>query len=272
MNKVFCPEEFFADYWRKKPLFIKGGAEAFLGLQWKVEDFDDALEKAVSSNAPIKQREGEVTFVENISKYNPKLESRISYFSQLFGLPTVWFDSIRTYSDSGIGEHFDHSDNFVINMQGTKQWKLASPSYLAKTDIAKRMMNIPGIGAQELPEDEYLHFTLESGDLLYLPLFWLHSGVSEGPSLSLSLVCPAISLYSLVAPLLTRIMRNKMMGYEPIPTLHSYLTGQQKIEEFDSILNSAKKLVQSACSNEITEDLENMLTEMILNKGFAKPQ
>jgi 50S ribosomal protein L16 3-hydroxylase len=140
----------------------------------------------------------------------------------------VWFDAIRTYDRSGIGAHFDHSDNIVLQQSGTKEWSVSSPEHIPRADIARRMMNVSGVGGRELPAEGVLRFTLQPGDLLYLPLFWVHSGVSLAESLSISVVCPSVSLHRAVLPLLAEAARGHALGHQPIPAFHAYLPAEER--------------------------------------------
>ena len=266
----FNPAQFFAEYWRKKPLMIKGGVNSFLGKLWTREEFDAALIKAREAGAPIKERAGEVTFIEGVSRYDQYLGERTSYFARLFGVPSVWFDTIATHSVSGIGEHFDHSDNFVLNIEGVKRWTVAPPDSIGELSIAKRMMNVAGSGAQDLPKEGCLHFTLGPGDILYLPLFWIHSGVSEGSSLSVSLVAPAISLYSIVASPIIRLMKSRLMGADPIPALHSYLSTEERAQGLADITERTRRLLTELKADTFLRDLEAIQREVVLQEAVTE--
>lgn len=105
----FDPELFFSSYWRKHPVLVRSGAEAFAGRRWSVGDFDMWLTAARAGGAAVMERAGEVTFIENVSAVDQDLADRAAGLGRTFGAPRVWFDSIRTYaSPSGIVAHFDH--------------------------------------------------------------------------------------------------------------------------------------------------------------------
>lgn len=246
----FDADVFFASYWRQRPLFVRGGAAQLMdGMRWSDEDFDTAKAAAVARGHEIREREGEVAFIEGVSAFNAELAEFAARFSATFGAPKAWFDTIRTYAASGIGAHFDHSDNFVLQQNGVKDWYLASPTNIEQGDIARRMMNLPGVGSHQLPEGERLHFVVEPGDLLYIPLFWLHSGVSRAESLSLSLVCPAVSLYTAVAPFVAQAMKTNALGYQPIPAFHAGLSDAER-EAAAAKLRTATQVMLSRLSRQ----------------------
>lgn len=241
-RETFDFEVFFAEHWRKRPMFVRDGAKELLGHTWTDADFDQARAAARADGETVSERDGEVSFIEAASRYDDRLTELADELAGVFGAPRTWFDAIRTYSSSGIGAHFDHSDNFVLQQSGTKEWRLAPPTHIDQADIVKRMAGVPGVGGHEMPEDDSLHFTVEPGDLLYIPLFWLHSGVSHEASLSLSLVCPAVSLQAAVLPLLARIAKSRAIGYQPVPALHSYLSDEER-RTAETTLQAATKVL-----------------------------
>lgn len=215
----FNLEKFRNDHWRKRPLFIKGGAEMLLRERFSYRDFDKVADNLRDKTPDVlRERSGEVTFIEAVSRYFPNLTDAQTGLSQLLGFKGGWFDGVRTYSQSGIGSHYDHSDNFVLQQQGTKIWKVAPPAQIPTKERACRMLNIGEFGAFEIDDSVAETFVLEPGDLLYLPLFWLHSGVSTGPSLSLSLVCPAEPMQTLVLRATRSVMSRHLLGHQPVPT------------------------------------------------------
>jgi 50S ribosomal protein L16 3-hydroxylase len=252
VRENFDLETFFSTYWRKQPLFVPGGAAALIDGSWSEAEFQAALAAARSEDAAaVKERAGDVVFVEKVSRFDQRLRGLIAGLAEVFGAPRTWFDAIRTYSASGIGAHFDHSDNFVLQQSGVKEWSLSAPRHIAKADIARRMMNLPGVGAHELPEDDHLTFTVTPGDLLYIPLFWLHSGVSHADSLSVSLVCPALSLQSAVLPALTRVVRSQALGHQPLPAYHAGLTAEQKAKAAAAVAAATRAMLRRMSDDDL---------------------
>ncbi|AJE87489.1 VldL [Streptomyces albus] len=260
----FDPEVFFAEHWRKKPLYVQGGAADFLRRSWTPQDFGAALRAAREADHTVLEREGEVAFVEKVSLFDADLAERAEEFGRFFGVPETWFDSVATYSPSGIGDHFDHSDNFVLQQEGVKEWSLASPSHLPKTEIARRMMNLPGVGGYDLPTHDRAEFVLEPGDLLYIPLLWLHSGVSRASSLSLSLVFPAVSLYSAVVPLLGQVLRGRALGHQPLPAFHSGLSDDERRRAVEAVRTATAALIGRMADEEIVDAVHELQKQWLL--------
>jgi 50S ribosomal protein L16 3-hydroxylase len=250
-------EEFLRTYWRKKPLFVKNGAKDILGLVVTENAFDHVVrELKVTGAGYIKESKDKVTFVENLSAHMPDLRRLADRYANLFGAPTAWFDGVRTYSDSGIGAHFDHSDNFVLQQTGVKHWTLAPPDTLKKADVARRMLNAPGVGSAPISQNDSISFELQPGDLLYLPLLWVHSGVSIGESLSVSLVCPAVSFQSLLLKGLQQVMLDQLIGHQPVPSLQPFLTTDER-DHYSKTLQSVTRTLLNKISS---EGIVNMIT------------
>jgi 50S ribosomal protein L16 3-hydroxylase len=270
-EKSYDQQRFFAEYWRRKPMFIRGGAVEFLGRVFGNEDFDAAYATAAGSGELVKEVPGEVTFLENVSAHVPDLRERAERFSGEFAAPRAWFDAIRTYAPSGIGAHFDHSDNFVLQQNGVKHWTLAAPTNISRGDLAKRMLNLPGVGAHDIPQGEGEQFVLEPGDLLYIPLFWLHHGVSEAASLSISLVCPAVSLYSAVVPFLNQAIKRRGLGHQPIPALHAHLSPEERGAALSEVRRATIELLQRMSDEETARMVESMQDKHLLSGAVSRP-
>ena len=267
---VFDPETFFREHWRRKPLYVPGGGRALVDRRWTTADFDAARFRMMEDDQ-VMERPGEVIFIEDVSRFDDDLAARARQLAHFFGAPQVWFDAIRTYDRSGIGAHFDHSDNIVLQQSGTKEWSVASPQHIPRADIARRMMNVPGVGGRELPADGVLRFTLEPGDLLYLPLFWLHSGTSRAESLSISVVCPSVPLHRAVLPLLAEAAHGQALGHQPIPAFHAYLPADERAAAARRLREATGALLRRLSDDELVDAVHALQTRRLpgLDGGAA---
>jgi HEXXH motif-containing protein len=184
-------EDFLRRYWRRRPLHVRGGAQAFLGAQLTAADFERLVDRVdVTAPETIARDGDDVTFVQQVDRASPSLAARAKAIGEALGGSSAWIDGVLACDGRSIGCHYDHSDNFVVQQEGVKVWRLHDPSIIPVAELARRLRNEPGLGAMYLPDD-HEEFVVEPGDVLYIPLFWVHHGVSRGPSLSLSAVFEA---------------------------------------------------------------------------------
>ena len=265
MTPIEDMQQFFQSHWRRSPLRVEGGAAAMLSRPWDESEFARARVLAEArADVSIQEVPGEVTFIERVSAVDERLAERAAELGRAFGSCGAWFDCSKTHQVSGIGSHFDHSDNFVLQQAGVKEWRLADPKTLTREQLVRRMVG-GGSGAQELPGEGWLSFTLQPGDMLYIPLFWIHSGVSRGVSLSLSLVCPAISLQALALQALSRVLRSTGAGYQPAPALSEHMSDEQRAACEEAASDSLRALLRHASSEDFLAKVD---TE---RKRIARP-
>lgn len=243
--------EFFDCHWRRKPLHVPGGARALVVQTFDTPKFEK-LQKTLSAQNSDGMRSNEdgVVFIEAIDRADPTLRHTAAKCADLFGLPAAWFDSVRTYHASeGIGSHFDHSDNFVLQQEGTKTWRLSPPEHLLRADRARRMLGDPQVGGAEIHSASAVEIVLNPGDLLYVPLFWVHEGISDGPSLSLSLVCPAIAFRSAFMQGLEWELKRQGLGWEPAPAFPALASETPSHRQIELLARASKHLLTRACEN-----------------------
>ncbi|MFJ5101877.1 cupin domain-containing protein [Streptomyces sp. NPDC088554] len=82
----------------------------------------------------------------------------------------------------GFGVHWDDHDVIVVQLDGSKRWKLYGPTRIAPMHRDVAEPDAP-------PEEPTAEFVLTAGDMLYLPRGWWHSvSASEGER-SMHLTC-----------------------------------------------------------------------------------
>lgn len=69
----------------------------------------------------------------------------------------------------GVGPHFDSYDVFLLQVRGTRRWRIGAQTDLALIDAPLRILK------RFSPQQE---FVAEPGDLLYLPPHYAHDGVA----------------------------------------------------------------------------------------------
>jgi 50S ribosomal protein L16 3-hydroxylase len=259
----FSFEEFLANYWRQKPVLMKGAAKEFLNTDFSLDQFH-ALAKRLRAegSSDLIQTDGKVEFIEQISGHLEDFAERARELGKAIGAPRTWFDATCTHvDDGGLGEHFDHSDNFVILLEGQETWRLSPPSGIDRETVAMRMAGVDGVGGHKLSKEGLQEFDLEAGDVLYLPLFWVHSGVSKGKTLSVSYVVPAVSFENLLAPALSATMREMLLGYQPVP-----FTGAGGGRD-EALAKAAGLLLERAQQGDFRERLVSNMSRMLDQVG-----
>lgn len=182
-------QEFQKEYWRKKPLVVKGGASAFGRLD---QNLFSRLYAGMKVSRPQDITEGPgVRFLQRVDAVSEAHTALSREIKKSLGCPRAHFDVVECGAGKSIGCHFDHSDNFVLQQTGVKLWMLHNPSIIPLEQIRGRVSGQAN-GRFLMPEAEYT-FELQPGDLMYIPLFWIHWGKSLGRSLSQSLVIDAES-------------------------------------------------------------------------------
>lgn len=78
---------FFAEHWRKRPLFVPGGAKQLLGHTWADIDFDHARARALAADETVSERDGEVSFIEAASRFDERLAELAEELAGVFGAP-----------------------------------------------------------------------------------------------------------------------------------------------------------------------------------------
>ncbi len=186
-------DTFMREYWRKRPLFVKGGALK-AGPALSRDRYRTMADRLAARHPDLVRHEGGLLACQNISAVDPMLGGWLAEVMREMSWTTAWVDAVLAPPDGGIGGHIDDSDNFILQQEGVKVWRLLDSRRLDQDLLRTLMMRAGPVDTSvRLPEDDsgIVEFRLEPGDLLYVPFLWGHWGVSEGDSLSMSLVCNA---------------------------------------------------------------------------------
>ncbi len=212
------PQAFRARYWQKRPLFVRGTparlahlGELFPGLDvdWILRHAD--LAKTVAMSRPSEHDRAPDT----LRSEDPRALSFIAaQGGQLYiscsSIPGVraWIESLSrdlgrcshsgqadVYATTGGGLywHYDKSDNFTIQLSGSKEWRYAvhdpvsAPIHnRATTEIPYEPEHDPTAMPPGILERSR-RVVLRPGDMLYMPRGFWHATSSTGRSLSFNL-------------------------------------------------------------------------------------
>ncbi|WP_175649578.1 ribosomal protein uL16 3-hydroxylase [Pseudomonas sp. Marseille-P9899] len=193
--------EFMRDYWQKKPLLVR---QAFTDFESPI-DADElaglALEEEVESRiviehgeTPWELRRGpftEETFgtlperdwtllVQSVDQFVPEVAELLEHFRFL---PSWRIDDVMiSFATPGgsVGPHFDNYDVFLLQGHGKRNWKIGQ---MCNSDSPLLEHPDLRILADFEQSDEW---SLEPGDMLYLPPRLAHYGVAEDNCLTYS--------------------------------------------------------------------------------------
>jgi 50S ribosomal protein L16 3-hydroxylase len=193
------PQAFMRRHWQKKPLLIRQalpGAEPALD---RAALFALADTEGVESRL-IERREGRwslrhgpftrrqlpplarpdwTLLVQGVDLHAPAAHRLLSHFR--FASDVRLDDVMISYATDGggVGPHIDSYDVFLLQLAGRRRWRVGR---------AKQPALVPDVPLKILanfkPEHEW---TLEPGDMLYLPPGWAHEGVADGECLTASI-------------------------------------------------------------------------------------
>jgi 50S ribosomal protein L16 3-hydroxylase len=185
-------------YWHKKPLLVRGAIPAFAVAAQNGEDLNspisaedliklagqDLVESRLikanpwSFNAgpfakksiPGLNKPNWTLLLQGMEAHHPAAAKILSWFRFI---PDARLDDLMISIagiGGGVGPHFDSYDVFLIQMSGRRQWQISQQKDLSLSP------NLPLKILQRFkPEHEW---TLEPGDMLYLPPHVAHDGVA----------------------------------------------------------------------------------------------
>ena len=192
------PEQFMARYWQKKPLLVRGAIPAFSLsaqhgeplaspipapelLQFALkEELEARLVKSkpwsfehgpFSKKAiPALEKPNWTLLLQGMEAHHPSAAKILSWFRFI---PDARLDDLMISIagiGGGVGPHFDSYDVFLIQMSGRRQWQISEQKDLSLNPKLplKILQNFK-------PEQEW---TLEPGDMLYLPPHIAHDGIA----------------------------------------------------------------------------------------------
>lgn len=191
------PAEFFRDYWHKKPLLIRQAMPGFQPILSREELFALAAQEDVESrlvthfkqkwqmtNGPIDalpaiDKKDWTLLIQSVNLHNDDADALMRQFRFI---PDARLDDLMiSYATNagGVGPHFDSYDVFLLQAQGQRHWRIGAQKDL--TIIEGMQLKIL---SNFQPEEE---FTLEPGDMLYLPPQYAHDGVAIGECMTYSI-------------------------------------------------------------------------------------
>ena len=184
------PRRFLAHYWQKKPLLIRSAIPAFGGILSAAELAELACREDAQSRLVIHRgrkweaQHGPFTqrvlrrlpvrrwslLVNDVNHFIPAARALLDRFNFI---PHARLDDLMVSfapSGGGVGPHVDSYDVFLLQGPGRRRWQIGRQRDLTLVAGAPLKLLRHFRAEQE--------FTLEPGDMLYLPPGWAHDGVA----------------------------------------------------------------------------------------------
>lgn len=190
-------EDFFANYWQKKPLLIRQAIPGFKALFSPEELFEMAGRDDVESRLicffdqhwdmqngpitkiPVKQKKDWTLLVQGVNLHQEKADALLRQFR--FAPDARLDDLMISYAreGGGVGPHFDSYDVFLLQAHGQRRWQISAQKDLSLIEGMPLKILRNFVSEQE--------FVLEPGDMLYLPPHYAHDGVALGECMTYSI-------------------------------------------------------------------------------------
>ena len=193
--------EFYKEYWNKKPFVVRAGVPSSIlndlitGDELAGLSLEDDIRSRIVQTAgwaceygPFKENKfsklGEKNWsllVQDVEKNHPKTKKIIKFFK--FSPCWLMDDVMVSYSTpgGGVGPHLDSYHVFLVQGTGKRRWKIGSQmlsneKYINDIDLKVLVEDFSG-------NDIEMNF----GDVLYVPPYFAHSGVTIEESLTYSI-------------------------------------------------------------------------------------
>jgi 50S ribosomal protein L16 3-hydroxylase len=184
------PTQFLAEYWQKKPLLIRQAIPNFQGFLTPNELAGLACEEDVEAriiqykkskwqinSSPFNENDftslpdkNWTLLVQGVNLHLPEAAALLKLFNFI---PHARLDDLMvSYAPEGggVGPHFDSYDVFLLQGRGKRHWKISSQQNFTLDAHAPIKVMTDFVAEQE--------WTLEAGDMLYLPPHIAHDGIA----------------------------------------------------------------------------------------------
>lgn len=285
----FSLDEFLADYYQKRPLFLPSALPGF-GLPFGADELAGlSMEEGVESRLiertrlpqpgdlgpPWQLREGPFSeddfealgeeewtlLVQDVDKMVPEVHALLGLLNFL---PRFSVDDIMiSYATRGgsVGPHTDRYDVFLLQAQGTRRWELSTQvdENRLRTDTSLKVLE------EFIPEQS---FVARPGDVLYLPPGVAHYGIAQDECLTYSFGLRAPSEEAILGALVEeyardrgeRLLRTPVESRSPSPSqLSSKLFSE--LDQVLSALQSGEAQKRSALGRLLTEAKAHLLVD-----------
>lgn len=253
-------DQFLAEYWQKKPLLIRNAIPNFeppidgddlagLSLEAEVESRlvigdDWALEHGPfeeSRFASLPEQNWSL-LVQGVDLWVPEVADLLSSFDFL---PSWRVDDIMvSYAEDGgnVGPHFDYYDVFLIQGEGQRHWQIGQ--LCSEADLHTDSTALKILKNLEVLDE----WTLNPGDMLYLPPKIAHHGVAIGQCTTFSVGFRAPAATEMLDDLATELLsRDITPNHLQDPPLNAAMANEPISRAY---IQQVKELLQQTLDDE----------------------
>lgn len=270
----FNSENFIDNYWRKKPVVVRNGSKELLDDVVNEEKFKEYIKIYKEKFDTLSESE-DVVFCENISSIDNNLKSNAERNRKKMGVwQETWYDGSMSKRNHGIGAHFDDSDNFVIQQTGQRLWGVFPKNNISEIDIIDRTQRKEGSGHYNANIMDGDFVILNPGDVLYLPIFFPHWGVSLNDSVSMTFAVQSVTpqyIFNYFMKEAFREFLDSAFWNSPVPALKQDFLSEDHIQEIKSVVSDC--VVEKAVKNWHNKNLkfEDINETLSIENANKKP-
>jgi ribosomal protein L16 Arg81 hydroxylase len=211
---------------------------------------------------------GATLVVDSVNQIDPI----VSRFANLLSRDLNTHVNVNCYASfpnkQGFDIHYDRHDVFIIQVSGSKVWKVFEPTIQWPLERQQRKETEPN------DEEPYLDCTLTQGDVLYIPRGHWHYALADDPSIHLTAGPQSRSPIDFMSWLVGHLMENEPELRQDFPIVDSELLGGTRPDaELDDCFERVKNKLDTVFKTETIRELfkEYCLTSNGLRRHFNLP-
>lgn len=285
LPKSMSKAQFLSEYWQKKPLLIKNGLPALVGM-FEPEDIlglaldEDASARLITQadkkingapqwqvkKSPLTESDFEsvpnlwTVLVQNLEQWSPELGA----LWQAFDFIPQWQrdDIMVSFAPKGgsVGKHYDDYDVFLAQGFGHRRWQLGKVCDESSEFVAGEPIRIfDDMG--KIVFDE----VLAAGDVLYVPPKWSHFGVAQDDCLTFSFGCRRPNLMQIIDSLADVATNDPALFVPMLLPQSSQPSGALESSSIDAIRS---QLVELLTSDQGSNLIQQAVCEVVSKRQY----
>jgi ribosomal protein L16 Arg81 hydroxylase len=284
------PSNFLSEYWEQRPLIISKRESNYYDSLFSINNFDDVIYFSECKYPDLRLlKDGQVlpqayeckdrfSSINRIYEaYNQgstivldNLQFRwkpLAFFCrslETFLSHTVNINSYLTpQSSQGFSAHFDTHEVFILQISGSKIWRIYEQASLLPLDTDKKNQFV---SKSQLGNLLY-EITLNSGDLLYIPRGYVHEALtSKSSSLHLTLGIDTFKWTDIISYAL------KLVSQQNVSFRKSLSVGfLNQNEQKEYLKNHFKELLELLSQNAVFDEAVEQLPQVLIEKMLPLP-